>query len=370
MRTNLWKKTLALALCAVLALTALLPAFAAAPFDDDAYASILTGSDFQDLGTKAYDRFGRLLRRMQADGLETPDSMLVGGDYTKILFDDAVPGMTQIGATLTEVYPDADPDAVICIQGNHDNPSAGFTKTGFYDMGVYCLYVINEDDYPWLQVIRPLAGLRVQALANDLKAALDGMIEDGDLRPVIVMTHLPLHHTSRALYADNRYASYLFNVLNAAGQTLDVIFLFGHQHSDDYDDYIGGSVNFMQPGDTIRVPAPDKTGEDAYTTETLTFTYTNCGYVGYANNNATETSTNVLTLGVIRLSENSFRLVKYTEDGVFRTDDVARKNPGAGADMTREGGSTRTNETLWRYATIIFKWFFDYFKLIVKFFTL
>ncbi len=129
----------------------LVPAAAQDPFGDDAYASVLTGSDFQDLGSKAYERFGRMLAKMKDDGLETPDSMLVGGDYTKVLFDYAAPGISQIRMQLTSVYPEADPDSVVCIQGNHDNPAAGFAKTGFYDMGVYCLYVINEDDFPWLQ---------------------------------------------------------------------------------------------------------------------------------------------------------------------------------------------------------------------------
>ena len=326
---NRTKKLLAILLAVLLVSAAALPAFAAAPFDDGAYAAILTGSDFQDLGTAAYERFGRFLRVMKNDGLETPDSMLVGGDYTKVLFDYAVPGMAQIKDQLTAVYPDADPDRVICIQGNHDNPASGFTKTGFYDMGVYCLYVINEDDFPWLQGYRPGIGLHVKKIAEDLESKLGGMISAGDLRPVIVMTHLPLHHTDRALYADNLYASYLFNVINAAGRTLDIVFLFGHQHSGDYDDYIGGSVNFMAPGDTIRVPKADARGENAYTNETLTFTYTNCGYIGYSDNSETDTSTAVLTLGVVRLCENRIRFVKYAETGLIRTYEVARKNTGS-----------------------------------------
>ena len=357
MRTHI-KKTFALLLALTLAFAAALPVFAASPFDDGAYASILTGSDFQDLGTAAYDRFAGLLGRMKADGLQTPDSMLVGGDYTKILFDYAVPGISQIRDNLVAAYPDADPDRVVCIQGNHDNPSSGFTGTGFYDMGVYCLYVINEDDFPWLQGFRPGIGAHVQKIADDIKGKLDGMIAAGDLRPVIVMTHLPLHHTDRALYADNKYASYIFNVLNDAGKTLDVVFLFGHQHSGDYDDYIGGSVNFMAPGDVIRVPKADKTGEDAYTEETLTFTYTNCGYIGYSDNSETDTSTNKLTLGVIRLSENTIRVIKYTEDGVFRVNDVARKNTGASASG---GGVSMVSSEWWQKENRVFRWFFELF---------
>ena len=359
------KNLLALVLCAVLLSALALPAFAAAPFDDGAYASILTGSDFQDLGTAAYDRFGRLLAGMKSDGLETPDSMLVGGDYTKLLFDYAVPGVTQIREQLTAVYPDADPERVVCIQGNHDNPSSGFTKTGFYDMGVYSLYVINEDDFPWLQGFRPGVNLHVKKIAEDIEKNLAALISAGDTRPVIVLTHLPLHHTDRALYGDNRCAAYIFDVLNKAGETLDILFLFGHQHSGDYDDYIGGSVNFMAPGDSIRVPKADGIG-DKYTTETLTFTYANCGYAGYSDNTVSETSTNVLTLGVVRLCEDRIRIIKYTEDGLFRCDEVKRKNPGTGSS---NGGETQKfSEKLWQLEKKVFLWFFELYKRLAAFF--
>ena len=353
------KKLLSLILCALLVCGAVLPCFAAAPFDDGAYASVLTGSDFQALGTEAYERFGRLLGKMKADGLETPDSMLVGGDYTKILFDYAIPGITQIREQLTAQYPQADPERVICIQGNHDNPASGFTKTGFYDMGVYNLYVINEDDFPWLQGLRPGVDLHVKKIAADLEEKLNGLIAAGDTRPVTVLTHLPLHHTSRVLYSDNKYASYIFNVLNAAGRTLDIVFLFGHQHSGDYDDYIGGSVNFMAPGDTIRVPRADKAGADCYTNETLTFTYANCGYVGYSDNSVSETSTNVLTLGVMRFTEREITLIKYTEDGFLRADSVARKNTAAGQSG---GGASRLSDKLWTLENKVFLWFFELFN--------
>ncbi|MBQ7638848.1 MAG: metallophosphoesterase [Clostridia bacterium] len=364
------KKLISVLLAVVMAALTLIPVFAAdAPFDDGAYASVLTGSDFQDQGTEAYDRFNRLLTRMKNDGLETPDSMLVGGDYTKILFDYAVPGISLIRKNLVEVYPDADPDSVVCIQGNHDNISSGFAKTGFYDMGVYCLYVINEDDFPWLQGIRPGVDLIIKNVAKDMEKSFNAMIENGDMRPVIVMTHLPLHHTSRFLYSDNKYASYIFSALNKAAETLDVIFLFGHQHSDDYDDYIGGSVNFMAPGETILVPKPDKIGENAYTEETLNFTYANCGYVGYSNNNVTETSTNVLTLGVVRFSETGIRFVKYTEEGVYCVENVTRKNPGAGMENARDAGVSLVSEKLWAFEQKLFLRFFALLQKLLAMFS-
>ncbi len=359
------KKLLSLLLAAVMAAALMLPAFAAGPFDGSAYATVLTGSDFQDLGTAAYDRFGGLVAKMKSAGMPTPDSVLVGGDYTKMLFDYAVPGVAQIRDQLAAVYPDADTERVVCIQGNHDNPSSAFTKTGFYDMGVYMLYVINEDDFPWMQGLRPGEELLVKKLAANIEGSLNAMIGSGDRRPVIVMTHLPLHHTDRMLYTDNKYASYIFNVLNAAGKTLDIVFLFGHQHSGDYDDYIGGSVNFLRPGDTLRVP---KTafGDNGYTEETLTFTYTNCGYIGYSDNTVSDTSTNILTLGAVCFAENSIRFVKFGEDGVYRTDTVTRKNPGRAASAGQQ--TEKFSEKLWQTEAKIFRWFFELYRKLLALF--
>lgn len=362
------KKLFSLVLCFVLIFSLALPALATEPvFAPEAYANILTGSDFQDFGTKAYDRFGSVLRLMKEDGLPTPDSILVGGDYTKVLFDYAVPGISQIRSNLVSVYPDADPDAVVCIQGNHDNPSSGFVKNGLYDMGAYHLYVINEDSFPFLQPLRPGVGCVVSRVANDLQNSLAALAEAGDLRPVIVMTHLPLHHSTRTFYGENMFASYIFDVLNEAGKTLDLIFLFGHQHSGDYDDYIGGSVNFMRPGDVLRVPKTGAMAENAYREETLTFTYANYGYMGYSDNHVTETSTNVLTLGLIQITDTSFRFVKYTEDGFYKSWDVARKETADAKERT--GAPTLGNRDLWEIEQRIFERFFKMIRILTAFFS-
>jgi len=330
-------------------------AFAEFAFEEDAYTTIVTGSDFQEYGTKAYDRFEKVLTVMKNDGMPTPDAMLMGGDFTKILFDYATPGMTLIKKSFTTVYPDAKEDSVIMIQGNHDNEVSGFTKTGFYDMGTYCLYCINEHDFPWLQTIRCSTG--VKKVAKDLEENLDKMINNGDLRPVIIMTHVPLHHTTRSFGSDNRYSSYLFDVINKKAETLDIVFLFGHNHSKGYDDYIGGSVNFMKPGDIIRIPDAKNPGKSNYSEETLNFTYTNCGYIGYSKNSVSETSTNVLTLGSIQLTPNKISFTKYSEEGLFSTQSVERKN--IGEEGKSNTTSTLQNENLWYKFQQLFTKLFD-----------
>ena len=358
-----FRKITCIALCLALLFSVSVTGFASVAgqavssvFEEDAYADIVTFSDSQNFGPIAYNKFAEVLTVMRDDGMPQPDSLLVGGDFTRVLPDYATPGIIQLRENYKNVYDGGDPDSVICIQGNHDLRVPGFYPTGMYDMGKYCLYLINEDQFPWKQSARKNAEQTVTGTAQGLKAALDGMIIADDMRPVIVMTHVPLHFTTRNDYGDNAYASYVFDVLNKAAEKLDIIFLFGHNHSGAYDDYIGGSVNFLAPGDVIRIPTAENRGENGYTEETLRFTYTNCGYIGYTKNNVTETSTNVLTLGDIRFFRDSLVILKYTEEGVFRVDEVERINPASDSDMEREvpNISSRLNNTkAWKVERLI-----------------
>ncbi|MCQ2476034.1 MAG: metallophosphoesterase [Clostridia bacterium] len=314
------KKLIALLLSLALMLGVCVCSFAG----EAPYASVVTASDFQNVGSAAFDRFGTILGKMKADGLDKLDSVLTGGDYSLLLFNQAKPEIAKIRGVVLEAFPETDPNAVVNIQGNHDNPTEEFADTGFYDMGAYCLYAVNEDDFPWKQ--NSTDGSAVRTLAADIDSKLGAMIEAEDLRPVIVITHVPLHHTDRTNYGDNMYASYIFNVLNEKGKKLDIIFLFGHNHSGDYDDYIGGSVNFLAKGEEIRVPMSDKTGKDCYTNETLNFTYANCGYVGTSMNAEDETSTNELTAGLIQFCSSTIKISKYSTEGVFKTWTVEKIN--------------------------------------------
>lgn len=255
----------------------------------------------------------------------------------------------------TTVFSGEEISSVVCLQGNHDMlPCGGFTKTGFYDMGTYCLYAINEDDFPWNQHLRLSNG--IEKVAKNVESALNGMIEKGDNRPVLIATHVPLHHTTRTNSGDNMYASYLFNVINQAAEKLDIVFLFGHNHSGGHDNYIGGAVNFMAPGDTIRVPLADERGEDCYTEETLNFTYTNYGYLGYSNNSDENGSTSMLTASVIQIEENTLRFIRYSEDGFQWVKEVTRKAPCADASA-RAAALPVVNESLWRFEQALIEFF-------------
>ena len=367
MKQKTKRRSIAL-LALLLSVTLVLSAFAAfaesGAFAEKAYTNLVTFSDCQSFGPAAFNNFGSVLRVMRDDGLPEPDALLVGGDYSRLLNDYATPAIIQLRDQYTSVYENGNPDDIITAQGNHDSRIPAFYPTGMYDMGTYCFYLINEDDYPWLQLLRTQAQKTVQKTAQNIKNALDQMIAAGDHRPVIFITHVPLHHTERTFGGDNKYASYIFDVINEAAKTLDIIFLFAHNHSGNYDDYIGGSVNFMAPGDTVRIPDPNGVAKFGYTEQTLNFTYTNCGYIGYSKNTQSETSTNVLSLGAIRFFADRFVFLKYTEDGLFRQDEVVRKNPASESDMLQAATTSnmkRNNESLWNLER-------TFFESIVRFF--
>ena len=86
--------------------------------------------------------------------------------------------------------------------------------------------------------------------------------------------------------------------------------------------------------------------------------------MGYSNNTESETSTNVLTLGVIRFSENNFRFVKYTEDGLYKTWDVARKNTDGAKERT--ANPTLLSDPVWKLELDFFTRFFAVFGKLLQ----
>lgn len=127
----------------------------------------------------------------------------------------------------------------------------------------------------------------VAETANALDSWLDVKAEQGYSKPIFVMSHVPLHLNGRkenGTSYDSRNAGYIVNALNEAGEKgLNIIYLFGHNHSNGYDGYIGGSCMFYAPGETMLVYNIGGTADSDFTATELHFTYMNPGYVGYVN---------------------------------------------------------------------------------------
>lgn len=316
------ERFLAALLCLVLMLS-MLPASLFANASETPIATLFFASDYQD---ESGDRLTpsttltSILNQAKSNGkiidhaVFCGDFSIDGSNYTTnvVANINEVKGIvdTQLGTGVLDTY----------LQGNHDKWDSGLmSPTGAYEYDDYIIYVINtEGGNPWNQGSTNSESI-VQAAASDLQTYLNGRITAGDTRPIFIATHVPLHMTSRtsSLYGsgDNMYSSYLFNVINEAGRSLDIVFLYGHNHSHGWDSYIGGSSVYLKKGDTIYIP--DSTGASGttnnFTNETLTFTYMNAGYLGY---NTGTTADSTLTGSVVEIYGDELVITRYDTSGI------------------------------------------------------
>lgn len=223
----------------------------------------------------------------------------------------------------------------VMLQGNHDIFNSDMSSTGAHEYDNYIIYVMNtQDANPWNQGAAG-AKSKVQTAAGNLETYLNRLISSGDKRPVFIATHVPLHMSSRtsSLYTsgDNMYSSYLFDVINTAGRSLDIVYLYGHNHSHGWDSYLGGSSVYRTKGD--KLPVPDCDGvttnyTDKYTNETLNFTYMNAGYVGYYSEN-TSPADDTLTCSVVEIYSNKMTVTRYDKDGQHKLGSQGAYNTSA-----------------------------------------
>lgn len=246
------------------------------------------------------------------------------------------------------------------IQGNHDKAQfitdGTLNKTGAYERDNYHVYLINEDDFPWWQGLdnegyettKEKDKSTVEKTAAELKTYLDSLIAKGNTDPVIIATHVPLHWTVRSTsttwwWNDNIYANILFDVVNKAGEKLDILFLFGHNHSSTsqsggYDNEIGGALAYVAKGESMKVPNGTD-GTANYTTEKLNFTYMNAGYVGKYNK-----STDDCSISAITINESTIDIARYTYNGKVHTEIINLEHrSGDDSNSDNSNGSNSNN---------------------------
>jgi hypothetical protein len=121
---------------------------------------------------------------------------------------------------------------------------------------------------------------------------------------------------------DAKDADLLFNVLNDAGaKGLNIIYLFGHDHAQGWDDYMGGASVYLRVGDKINIARGNNT---SFKEETLRFTYLNTGYVGYySDDNATGVD-RTLTMTVFEITGNRVVISRYSKDGLHNLKSVGK----------------------------------------------
>ena len=214
----------------------------------------------------------------------------------------------------------------VFTQGNHDPDelvsSGVLSPSGNNDTDHYGVFVINEKDY----MHQNTDEATVAATAEALDKYLSAKAAEGYKKPIFVVSHLPLHYSMRTYRdGDARYADKLIKVLNnhAAGDGLDIIYLYGHDHSHGWDDYLGGSSVFLRPGNVLPVADGTKTGYDRYT---LKFTYMNAGFTGYYEDMGSGVDT-ALTMTTFAIYEDRVEINRFDASGLHNL--KAKGNYGA-----------------------------------------
>lgn len=236
-----------------------------------------------------------ILKKISEDR-KIPTNAIFCGDYTNDLHlhdyqlspDESIEEIRDVVASDCSSISQ---DDIIFVQGNHDQLTDSITAAGLHEYNNYLVYVLNtEYGFPWKQGRDTLFRERVIDTAAEMQECFNKLAEDEETRPLFIAGHVPLHFTartsSRHSTGDNMYAEYVFDAVNKAAESLDIVYLVGHNHSKGWDCYLGGSSIFKRPGDTILIPEAgvNTANTDSYTIETLNFTYMNAGYLGYYMN--------------------------------------------------------------------------------------
>jgi len=280
---------------------------------------LIAGSDFQ-ISNYSTDAIQNILNAMKADGI-VPDKLLFGGDYSlEHSHETSTLGVTTLKNFFSAQLGLEEQDMVFA-QGNHDpDTTGGLTGWGNLDpaYGDYGLYVVEDP------TLAQEWGSYDAASIAALQLYLDNKVEIGYSKPIFIMNHFPLHwgyRTQKDGVGTNAYR--FFNVINeAAGKGLNIIYLFGHNHSNGYDDSMGGSSIFLKKGDTIEICQGSK---KEHKDEVLNFTYMNSGYTGYYTS-PMETAEDTLTMSVFRIRGNEVIISRYSADGEYNLKSAGVEN--------------------------------------------
>ena len=305
-------------LLSVLMLVSLFAASATTVFAAEKETIIIAGSDYQTHDGTAHIEL--ILNAMKADGIQ-PDKLLFGGDYSlEHSHATSTAGVAELKNFFSAKLGLDDNDMTFA-QGNHDpETTGGLTGWGNLDpaYGDYGLYVVEDP------TLAQEWGSYDAASVAALQLYLDNKLEIGYNKPIFIMNHFPLHwsyRTQKDGVGTNAYR--FFNVINeAAGNGLNIIYLFGHNHSNGYDDSLGGPCIFLKKGDTIEIAQGDKKTAKA---ETLNFTYMNSGYTGYYTS-PVEGAESTLSMSVFRIRGNEVVISRYSKDGAYNLKSAGTEN--------------------------------------------
>ena len=291
---------------------------------------LLAGSDFQPTGgdiAAGRRTVSNILGALADAGYGLFDGFLSGGDYSAGTSEpETSAGLAGLDAEISQVVY----NNKFYAQGNHDPANTiGLSPYGNNDPfgAPYGLFLINEDAYTDL-------GVGGEDTAKDLTAYFNEKLNSGwGNKPIFVVSHVPLNFSMRTQKGENaRTAMPIVEACNAAGEAgLNIIFLFGHNHSGGYDNYIGGGSVYLKKGDQLLVP--DYVNYLVPTEVTLNFTYMTAGYIGYYGT-TTGGADGALTMTVFRIQKDGSVIIgRYDENGIHNLKSEGVKNTDRGDIM-------------------------------------
>lgn len=289
--------------------------------------TVIACSDFQNPGgsEEGANTVSSILSIIKESHPEA-DGFICAGDYDYDMSiyigeETTVDGVSSLSNTIEQVYPDI--KHMVYTSGNHDVYSAdGLSESGDNDPedDGYGVYAINEDDYMWASnpgYSESYSGKTAQEIISGTAAGLEEYLSEKAseqfTQPIFIVSHLPLHYNLRTrLDGDAMYANLIFDVVNKYAEAgLNIIYLYGHDHSNGWDDYLGGSAVFLHKGDSINIAQSSKFVFDE---EKLAFTYMNAGFVGYYDNH--NGADDALTMSVFEIYDDRVEISRYDSEGM------------------------------------------------------
>ena len=297
-----------------------------APYEvSDLGETIILGlSDFQaSTDEKGADQVQQILSGGIAQKYGLFDGLFAVGDYSAQMgYDVALTGIQALDKTI-DPYVSGNK---IYTEGNHDAPDLpGLSPSGNNDPagGKYGVFVIHEEEYDQF-------GEGGEASAAAMQAYFDEKLADPNWgnKPIFVLCHVPLHYSMRTETSNSgKTARPMVEVLNEAGANgLNILFLFGHNHSGGYDDFLGAGSVYLKKGDSMIVPQYGDNFKYNWETVTLNFTYMNVGYVGYNADNGYGADV-ALTVTTYRIQSNGNVIItRWDKDGEHNLKSAGVKN--------------------------------------------
>ena len=254
MRTNKWMQRVLCMLLVSMLLISLIPANVFA-------ASSGREADTIFFATDRHEETSKLNSLLKALAY-APGLVVLGGDHVNNTNSGSLASITS---EIQSVYPGVqtfytyaahDPN----VSEDSSNPYA-YARTGeYYEGEDYYVYGVDQDHMQ--------SASNAAAASASFKSWADTIDSS---KVIFVMCHMPIH--SRR--GDNAGGATWMNALNEVGQSHDIVYLWGHNHTGENS--TDTSVYFVGVGGSL-TPQGGSTG-------TINFTYMNAGYIknGYCS---------------------------------------------------------------------------------------